>query len=61
MGSKAVKQGMEIIPTFEETFPEELRKRYKLAEYNFALSNIHFPVSKDDLIIARRRIVFEEF
>ena len=61
MVSKAVKQVMENIPTFEETFPEELRKRYKLAEYNFALSNIHFPVSKDDLIIARRRIVFEEF
>ena len=61
MVSKAVKQVMENIPTFEETFPEELRKRYKLAEYNFALSNIHFPVSKDDLIIARRRLVFEEF
>ena len=61
MVSKAVKQVMENIPTFEETFPEELRKRYKLAEYNFALSNIHFPVSKDDIVIARRRIVFEEF
>ena len=61
MVSKAVKQVLENIPNFEETFPEELRKRYKLAEYNFALSNIHFPVSKEDLIIARRRIVFEEF
>ncbi len=61
MVSKAVKQVMENIPTFEETFPEELRKEYKLAEYNFALSNIHFPVSKADLVIARRRLVFEEF
>lgn len=61
MVSKAVKQVLENIPNFEETFPEELRKHYKLAEYNFALSNIHFPVSKEDLIIARRRIVFEEF
>ena len=61
MVSKAVKQVMENIPTFEEAFPEELRRRYKLAEYNFALSNIHFPVSKEDLIIARRRLVFEEF
>ncbi len=61
MVSKAVKYVMENIPTFEETFPEELRKQYHLAEYNFALSNIHFPVSKDDLVIARRRIVFEEF
>ena len=61
MVSKAVKQVMENIPTFEDPFPEEIRKRYHLAEYNFALSNIHFPVSKDDLILARRRIVFEEF
>lgn len=61
MISKAVRQVMENIPTFEDTFPEELRKKYQLAEYNFALSNIHFPVSKDDLIIARRRLVFEEF
>ena len=61
MVSKAVKQVMEHIPAFEDPFPEEIRKRYHLAEYNFALSNIHFPVSKDDLIMARRRIVFEEF
>ena len=61
MISKAVRQVMESILTFEDTFPEELRKRYQLAEFNFALSNIHFPVSKEDLIIARRRIVFEEF
>ena len=61
MISKAVKQVIEKIPTFEDTFPEELRKKYHLAEYNFAVSNIHFPTSKDDLILARRRLVFEEF
>ena len=61
MVSKAVKQGMENIPTLEDPFPEKLRKEYHLAEYNFALSNIHFPVSRDDLMLARRRIVFEEF
>ena len=61
MVSKAVKQVMENIPTFEDTFPEELRKKYNLAEYNFAVENIHFPSKKDDLILARRRLVFEEF
>ena len=61
MVSKAVKQVMENIPTLEDPFPEKLRKEYHLAEYNFALSNIHFPVSRDDLMLARRRIVFEEF
>ena len=61
MVSKAVKQVMENIPTFADAFPEELRKRYHLAEYNFALTNIHFPANRDDLIMARKRIVFEEF
>lgn len=61
MISKAVKQVMENISTFADVFPEVLRKKYHLAEYNFALSNIHFPVTKEDLILARRRIVFEEF
>ncbi len=61
MVSKAIRQIMENIPALGETFPEELRKQYHLAEYNFAISNIHFPVSKDDLLTARRRIVFEEF
>ena len=61
MVSKAVKQVMENIPTLEDPFPEKLRKEYHLAEYNFAFSNIHFPVSRDDLMLARRRIVFEEF
>ena len=61
MVSKAVKQVMENMPTLEDPFPEKLRKEYHLAEYNFALSNIHFPVSRDDLMLARRRIVFEEF
>ena len=34
MVSKAVKQVMEHIPAFEDPFPEEIRKRYYLAEYN---------------------------
>ena len=61
MVSKAVKQVMEHIPAFEDTFPEELRKKYNLAEYNFAVTNIHFPSQKEDLVLARRRLVFEEF
>ena len=61
MISRSVKRVMEQIPAFEEDFPEELRKRYRLAEYNYVLSNIHFPSSKEDLVTARRRIVFEEF
>lgn len=61
MISKAVGQVFEHMHSFPETLPESLRRRYHLAEYNFALSNIHFPDSEENLLTARRRIVFEEF
>lgn len=59
--SKAVKQaldGMDLIP---EYLPEQLRMDQELAEYNFALHTIHFPVKWEDLLLARRRLVFDEF
>lgn len=44
-----------------DVFPEDLRKKYGLAEINFCISNIHFPESQEMLAIARRRLIFEEF
>lgn len=44
-----------------DVFPEELRKKYGLAEINFCINNIHFPESQDSLELARRRLIFEEF
>ncbi|KUO70069.1 MAG: ATP-dependent DNA helicase RecG [Clostridia bacterium BRH_c25] len=44
-----------------DVFPEELRKKYGLAEINFCINNIHFPDSLDKLELARRRLIFEEF
>ncbi len=44
-----------------DVFPEELRKKYGLAEINFCINNIHFPESQDTLGLARRRLIFEEF
>lgn len=44
-----------------DVFPEELRKKYGLAEINFCVNNIHFPESMDTLQFARRRLIFEEF
>lgn len=44
-----------------DVFPEELRKKYGLAEINFCINNIHFPESQDTLELARRRLIFEEF
>ena len=41
--------------------PAEIRKKYGLCEYNYALKQIHFPDSMDALIEARRCLVFHEF
>ncbi len=43
-----------------ETLPRSLRLSRHLCERNFALRQVHFPSSGDDLDIALRRIGFEE-
>lgn len=45
----------------EETLPDELRADYDLMPLQDAVREVHFPHSKDSLIPARRRLVFEEF
>lgn len=46
---------------FKEYLPREIRSRYKLCEYNYAIKEIHFPENMDTLIAARNRLVFDEF
>lgn len=43
-----------------DVIPGNIRARYKLCSLSYALHNIHFPQSKTDLIIAKRRLIFEE-
>ena len=42
-----------------ETLPDILRLKYHLCERNFALSQAHFPETKENLAIALRRVSFE--
>jgi len=58
---KAVKQALEHKPVYLEYLPEKIRKEYKLAEFHFVLEQIHFPKNMEEYILARRRVVFEEF
>ncbi|MCI6004425.1 MAG: ATP-dependent DNA helicase RecG [Blautia sp.] len=44
-----------------EYLPEEYRERYHLADYNFAVRTIHFPKNREELLAARKRLVFDEF
>lgn len=58
---KAVRQALENLDLTRENLPEELRMRYELAEYNYAVRGIHFPEDKEVFYHARKRLVFEEF
>ncbi len=51
-------QTREILP---EILPDEIRTPLGLAEINFALSQIHFPDSRQNLLNARNRLSFDEF
>ena len=49
-----------VIGKLTDILPNELRKKYSLSEYNFALENIHFPKNFEQKEKARKRLVFEE-
>ena len=57
---KAVEQVLEGVRE-EEYLPEEIRERYGFPELNTALHDIHFPQNENDLMNAKRRLVFDEF
>ncbi len=59
--SQTIKKALEELDLSVDYLPEEIRERCQLAEYNFAIENIHFPGSEDALEQARRRLIFDEF
>ena len=59
--TKAVRQALDELALDPEYLPEHIRNEQQLAEYNFALRTIHFPVKREDLLLARKRLVFDEF
>ncbi len=59
--SRAVAQALDGRQLEQEYLPAGIRRKYELAEYNFAIEHIHFPKDRQELIFARRRLVFDEF
>lgn len=45
----------------EDYLPQEFLKKYDLCTYDMAVRGIHFPENFEELKIARKRIVFDEF
>ena len=59
--SKAVAQALDLRDMERDYLPAELRRKHELAEYNFAVEHIHFPANRQELLFARKRLVFDEF
>ena len=59
--TKLVRQALDTRPLKTEYLPEEIRERYQLADDNFAIRTIHFPGNMQELLTARKRLVFDEF
>ncbi len=59
--TKAVRQALKEVDLEPEYLPEDIRREQELAEYHFALRSIHFPVRQEDVLLARKRLVFDEF
>jgi len=59
---KIIKQVITRVDGLLEDFiPAEIRKKFGLAHKDFAIYQIHIPLSQQALDIARRRLIFEEF
>ncbi|MGN0158117.1 MAG: ATP-dependent DNA helicase RecG [Brotaphodocola sp.] len=59
--TKAVQQALEQRQMEREYLPTDLRRKYQLSEYNYAVEHIHFPSDQHELLFARKRLVFDEF
>ena len=49
-----------LMPKLEETLPQEIVSKYRLASYDASMRAIHYPESQQQLESARTRLKFEE-
>lgn len=59
--TKAVSTALKDVEFPKEYLPKAIRDEHKLIDYKKAVKLIHAPKSMDEMLLARRRIVFDEF
>jgi ATP-dependent DNA helicase RecG len=58
---KAVQEAMVTIPQIDEPLPPIIKQQYSLIDLQKAIAHIHYPENQQQLIEARRRLIFDEF
>lgn len=58
---KSMMLALEKADLMAEFLPLSVRREYRLAEYNFAIKQVHFPDDMHFYLQARNRLVFNEF
>ncbi|MDO4169220.1 MAG: ATP-dependent DNA helicase RecG [Lachnospiraceae bacterium] len=58
---KAMSQTIPYMKHVEEYLPQTIVERYHLQAYGISLQNVHFPTKREDVIEAKKRLIFDEF
>ena len=58
---KSVGQALEYYPPEKEYLPQMILQKYPMLSHREAIYALHFPESREELLTARNRMVFEEF
>lgn len=58
---KSVAQALEYYPPEKEYLPQMILQKYPMLSHREAICALHFPESREELLTARNRMVFEEF
>lgn len=58
---KSVAQALEYYPPEKEYLPQVILQKYPMLSHREAICALHFPESREELLTARNRMVFEEF
>lgn len=61
IAAKLIRQCLDSLQIMEDPLPSDIRLKYELAEYNYAIRGIHFPEDKETFYYARERLVVDEF
>lgn len=58
---KSIAQALEYYPPEKEYLPQVILQKYPMLSHREAVYALHFPESREELLTARNRMVFEEF